>query len=131
MLKIVTVVGNCNCEPQFIHRLRLELGMLVFCGDSVRCLLSRPQECVLINLQATEVVRKVKLLVAHSCLTLFDPVDCSPSGPLSMGFSRQEYCCRSFLEGIFPTQELNPELLHCRQILYRLSHLGSPLKYYR
>ena len=30
------------------------------------------------------------------------------------------------LQGIFPTQELNPGLLHCRQILYYLSHQGSP-----
>ena len=29
------------------------------------------------------------------------------------------------LQGIFPTQELNPGLLHCRQILYYLSHQGS------
>ena len=28
----------------------------------------------------------------------------------------------SLLEGIFPTQELNQGFLHCRQILYRLSH---------
>ena len=32
----------------------------------------------------------------------------------------------SFLQGIFPTQGLNPGLLHCRQILYQLSHKGSP-----
>ena len=28
----------------------------------------------------------------------------------------------SLLQGIFPTQGLNPGLLHCRQTLYRLSH---------
>ena len=28
----------------------------------------------------------------------------------------------SLLQGIFPTQRLNPGLLHCRQIPYRLSH---------
>ena len=28
----------------------------------------------------------------------------------------------SFLQGIFPTQGLNPGLLHCRRILYQLSH---------
>ena len=33
---------------------------------------------------------------------------------------------RSLLQGIFPTQGLNPGLLHCRQILYLLSHKGSP-----
>ena len=32
----------------------------------------------------------------------------------------------SLLQGIFPTQELNPGLPYCRQILYQLSHKGSP-----
>ena len=31
----------------------------------------------------------------------------------------------SLLQGIFPTQGLNPGLPHCRQILYQLSHHGS------
>ena len=31
----------------------------------------------------------------------------------------------SLLQGIFPTQGSNPGLLHCRQILYQLSHKGS------
>ena len=37
--------------------------------------------------------RKVKSEseVAQSCPTLSDPMDCSPPGPPSMGFSRQEY----------------------------------------
>ena len=30
------------------------------------------------------------------------------------------------LQGIFPTQGSNPGLLHCRQILYHLSHQKSP-----
>ena len=33
------------------------------------------------------------------------------------------------LQGIFPTQGLNPGLPHCRQILYQLSHKGSPYIY--
>ena len=48
--------------------------------------------------------------------------------PLSMGFSRQEY--RSGLPfpspGIFPTQDSNLGLLHCRQVLYSLSHQRNP-----
>ena len=32
----------------------------------------------------------------------------------------------SLLQGIVPTQGLNPSLPHCRQILYQLSHRGSP-----
>ena len=35
----------------------------------------------------------------------------------------------SLLQGIFPTQELNQGLLHCRQILYQLSSQGRPLLY--
>ena len=31
----------------------------------------------------------------------------------------------SLLQGIFPTQGLNPGLPHCRQILYQMSHNGS------
>ena len=34
--------------------------------------------------------------------------------------------CLSLLQGIFPTQGLNPGLPHCRQILYQLSHNWSP-----
>ena len=33
--------------------------------------------------------------------------------------------CHALLQGIFPTQGLNPGLLHSRQILYCLSHQGS------
>ena len=32
----------------------------------------------------------------------------------------------SLPQGIFPTQGSNPGLLHCRRILYQLSHKGSP-----
>ena len=32
----------------------------------------------------------------------------------------------SLLQGIFPTQRSNPSLPHCRQVLYQLSHQGSP-----
>ena len=31
----------------------------------------------------------------------------------------------SLLQEIFPTQGVNPGLLHCRQILYQLSYQGS------
>ena len=34
--------------------------------------------------------------------------------------------CLSLLQGIFPTQASNPGVPHCRQILYQLSHKGSP-----
>ena len=36
----------------------------------------------------------------------------------------------SLLQGIFPTQGSNPGLPHCRQSLYQLSHMGSPVDLY-
>ena len=39
--------------------------------------------------------------------------------------------CHALLQGIFLIQGLNPHLLcllHCRQVLYPLNHLGSPQK---
>ena len=41
--------------------------------------------------------------------------------------------CHALLQRIFPIQGLNPQFLHllnCRQILYPLSHLGSPNLFY-
>ena len=35
-------------------------------------------------------------------------------------------CCHALLQWIFPTQELNQGLLHCRQILYQLKYQESP-----
>jgi len=32
----------------------------------------------------------------------------------------------SLLQRIFPTQRSNPGLLSCRQVLYQLSHKGTP-----
>ena len=34
--------------------------------------------------------------------------------------------CHSLFQGIFPTQGSNLGFLHCRQILYHLTHQGSP-----
>ena len=36
-------------------------------------------------------------------------------------------CSLSLLQGIFPTQGLNPGLPHCRRILYQLSHKAKPM----
>ena len=66
----------------------------------------------------------VKLQVTQSCLTLCDPMDYTVHGILQariLGVSSL-----SLLQGIFPTQESNWGLLHCRWILYRLSDKRSP-----
>ena len=68
-------------------------------------------------------------LVAQSCLTLCIPMDCRPPGSSVHGDfpgKNTGVGCHALLQGIFPTQGLNPSLPHCRQILYSLSHQGSP-----
>ena len=70
-------------------------------------------------------------LFAQSCLTLFDSMDCSLPSSSICGILQArivEWVAILFLQGIFPTQELNPGLPHCRQMLYRLSHQGSSLE---
>ena len=68
-------------------------------------------------------------LVTQSSLTLCDPMDyIVHQAPLSMGLSKQKHWSGlpCLLQGIFPTQGLYSGLLHCRQILYHLSHQESP-----
>ena len=62
---------------------------------------------------------KVKVLVAQSCLTLCDPMDCTVHGILqASGLPFPS------LEDL-PNPGIEPGLPHCRQILYCLSHHGS------
>ena len=61
--------------------------------------------------------------------TLYDHMNCSPTGSSVHGDSPSKnngVGCHALFQGIFPTQGSNPGLLHCRQIIYHLSHEGSP-----
>ena len=72
-------------------------------------------------------------LVAQSCLTLCNPLDSSLPGSSVRGDSPGKNTgvgCHVLLQGIFPTQVPNPGLLHCKWILYHLSHQGSSLQEY-
>ena len=66
-----------------------------------------------------------KVLVAQSCLclTLCNSMDCSPPDS-----SIHRILQAMILEGVAVpfSRGLNPGFLHCRQILYHLSHQGSP-----
>jgi len=59
------------------------------------------------------------------CLTLCNCMDCSPPGFSVHGILQAGVGSHSLLQGIFPTQVLNLDLLHCQQNLYCLSHQGS------
>ena len=64
-------------------------------------------------------------VLSHS---VCDPVDCSLLDSSVHGDSPGKNTgvgCHALLQGIFPTQGLNPGLPHCRRILYHLNHQES------
>ena len=65
-----------------------------------------------------------KVKVTQSYPSLWDPRDCSPPGFSVHGIL--EWVPSPFSRGIFPTQGSNLGLLHCRWVLYLLSHRESP-----
>ena len=68
-------------------------------------------------------------LVTQSCLTLCDPMGCSPPGFSVHRDSPGKNTgvgCHALLQGIFPTQGSNPGLPYCRWILCYLSYQGKP-----
>ena len=66
----------------------------------------------------------MKVKVTQSCLTLCDLMDYTVLGILQARIL--ERVAVPFSKGVFPTQGSNLGLLHCRQIIYQLSHQGSP-----
>ena len=76
--------------------------------------------------------QKIVTLQLFSCLAVFDslwPLGLQPSRllcPWDSPGKKTGVGCYALLRGIFPTQGSNPGLLHCRGILYQLSHQRSP-----
>ena len=71
-------------------------------------------------------------LVSQSCSTRCYPMDCSLPGSFVHGDSPDKTTrvgCHALLQELLPTQGSNPGLSYCRQILYRVSHQGSPLDF--
>ena len=70
---------------------------------------------------------KMKKYESESCSVMYDSL--WPHGLYSPWNSPSQNTgvgSLSLLQGIFLTQGSNPGLRHCRQILYQLSHKGSP-----
>ena len=113
----------------------MPLAILVTCIQMCRYCCSTPTRCTYSpSLSFTLRADSSSPVHASQCYSvsrvqLFAiPWTVAHQAPLSTEFSRQEYwsglLCPS--PGIFPTRGSNPGLLHCRQILYQLSHQGSP-----
>ena len=118
---------DCSPPGSFIHEIFysrvLEWVAISFCRGS-----SQPRDSTQVSSivgrcftiwTIREVLKKIPKWKSPSCVSLFVTPWTSPGQ--NTGISSL-----SLLQGIFPTQGLNPDLLHCRQILYQLSHQGSP-----
>ena len=88
--------------------------------------MNQKPELSLINITnsiLTILVEHMCALFAQSCLTLCNPMDCSPHALLFME-CLLEWAAVPFSREIFSTQGSNLGLLHCRQILYHSSRVG-------
>ena len=54
----------------------------------------------------------LQMLHVQSCPTLCHPMECSPPGSSVHGIFQARKGCHFLLQGIFPTQGLNPSILH-------------------
>ena len=76
---------------------------------------------------------KVKVFITQSCLTLCDAMDYSLTGSSVHGILQArilKLVAMPFSRGIFQIQGSNRGLPHYKQILYHLSHQGSPYAWF-
>ena len=111
----VGVVGTLVCGEEY------------FTKENTSFILRNEQEWKDLGMKQQCVCVCERERVGQSCPTLCDPKDCSPpnSCPLDSPGRNTGVGSRSLLQGICRIQGLNPGHLHCRQILYHLSHQGS------
>ena len=119
----LTLCHPMDCSPSgsSFHGI-LQAGILEWVAISFSRGSSRPREhCRQILYHPSQVSENESRSVVSNSLQphgLYNPWN-SPGQNTGMGGL-------SLLQGIFPTQESNWGLLHCRQILYQLSYQGSP-----
>ena len=95
----------------------IELGKTAWAWECVCvCVCVCVYECVCIHKYIWSEVKVIQSYLTRRPCGLYNPWN-SPGQNTGEG-------SHSFLQGIFPTQESKQGLLHCRLILYQLSHQG-------
>ena len=76
-----------------------------------------------------DITYAVRCLVTQSCPPICNPMDRSTRllCPWDSPGKNTGVGCHGLLQGIFPTQGSNLDLLHCQAESLPLSHLGSPI----
>ena len=79
----------------------------------------------IVHLDIMLLLKYAYMLVAQSCLTLCDPMDCRLRGSSVHGIFQARilvWVAIYFSRGSFQLRDQTPGLLHCRQMLYHLSY---------
>ena len=130
--------SSSNCCLLTCIQVSQEAGQVVWYSHHFQ---NFPQFIVIHTVKGFGIVDKAEINAFLDCSCFFDdPADVGNLISGSSSFSPGQNIligCHALLQGIFPTQGLNPGLLHCRWILYSLSHwacqdnlndlLGTPL----
>ena len=111
-ISVCLCLQNISMEPAYFHPLLLSIL------TNLLTIALRPWLCV--AFQTEQSLTHAQLFAA--------PWTVAHPNPLSWNFPGKDtgVGCHFLLHGLFPTQGLNPGLLHCRRMLYRLSYEGSP-----
>ena len=96
--------------------------------EPVCCSMSSSNCCFLTCIQISQEAGKKCHLVMSDSLQPYGLQPAKPTRlfhPWDFPSKNIEVGCHFLLQGIFPTQESNPGLPHCRRSLYHLSYQGS------
>ena len=118
------------CAPKLLSNFLISLISLGLLGLAQRKYKPVSSHGFCFSFIAKEYYDQEACLVTKLCLTLCNPMDfVVHQAPLSRGFFRQEYWLPFPSPGDLPDPGIKSHLclLYFRQILYPLSHRGSPL----
>ena len=111
----------CSHPIVYILSLRTQMGIVYFLLEIANNIFQRRTIIIFSTVSILYSDQSETLLVLFNSLWphgLYSPWN-------SLG-QNTGVCSLSILQGIFPTQESNQHLLHCRWILHQLSYQGSP-----
>ena len=111
----------CQCQNQASRTWGMDQGCLPCDFSVLNCVTSPSVDC-----SQGPLTRSISCLLMSNSLCPHGLYPARLLCPWDFPGKNTGVCCHVLLQGIFPTQELNLGLLHCRQTLYRRSHQGSP-----
>ena len=130
--EIQKLILSCGCliSPKGAKQFNIERKVYSTNGTGMNRYPYRKRNVYILTLYLYAVLCCAQLLSQARLFATPWTVACQAPRPWSSPGKNTGVGSLSFLQGIFPTQESNQGLLHCRQILYQLSYQGRPLYQY-